>query len=134
MKIQTYSELYPEGLTELNKDYEEDIASLTRSINQIGRNLNQLSSRNISLTDNMYCDLRDLVIVGGASLLIKNNFQVPPKVILVGRVKLMKPTDPALTTSVQVLDWSTEGENITLTSVVGLTAGQKYNITLIILY
>jgi hypothetical protein len=82
----------------------------------------------------MYCDTRDLVIVGGAPLLIKNNFQVPPKVILVGRVKLMKPTDPALTTSVQVLDWATEGENITLTSVVGLTAGQKYNITLIILY
>jgi hypothetical protein len=134
VKIQTYSELYPESLTELNKDYEEDIASLTRSINQVGRNLNQLSSRNISLTDNMYCDTRDLVITGGAALIVKNNFPVPPKVILVGRVKLAKPTDPALTSAVQVLDWSAEEANITLTSVVGLTVGQKYNITLIILY
>lgn len=134
MKIQSYSEIYPENLSELNADYEDDVSAITRSINQVGRNLNQLSSRNISLTDNILCDSRELVMRGGETLVIKNNFPTPPKMIWVGRVRLDKPSDPALTAAVQILDWSVDETNITVKSVIGLTAGQKYTISFVIFY
>lgn len=134
MKIQSYSEVLPEGLPDLTKDYENDVATLTRSINQVGRNLNQLSTQNVSLTDNVYCSTRELTVKGGVPLALKNTFNTPPKFILVGRVKLNKVTDPALTTAVQILDWSVSGENINVSTIVGLTPGQTYTISFIIFY
>ena len=113
MKIQTFAQIYPESIQNLNKDYSADTSVLVRSINQVGMSLNQLASNNISLTDNVYTSVQTVSTYHGKALSLKNPYKVAPQLIVVGRVKSPSNVQPAgfVNGAVQVLDWTVDSNN-----------------------
>jgi len=131
MKVSQISEPTAEQLQNLYNEYPADIDSLLSIVGQLVDRFNQLANKNISLNDNIDCEIRTLSHKAGTPLQFSRGKSQLPKQILIGRV-VTAGTAP--TSSVQILDWTIKDSLVTVTNIVGLTAAQVYDITLTLFY
>ncbi len=131
MKVGTLSELTAEQMQKFYEDYEESAESILNGVNELIRSYNQVTNRRVSLVDNVDCDVRTLTIKGGAEIKLAKTKQALPRQIVVGKVST-SGTNP--TAAVQILDWVTSGNEVTITNIVGLTTDQTYTITFTLYY
>lgn len=123
MKIDVYTELLPEDLPKITKEYPEEIDTLLGVLNALGRSVNQLGKQAINITDNLQADLKTVTVAtsGNLPLLIGNRFapQVPKAVLLVNTSQLIS------------VNWEvSENNTIKIKSILGTVA---YPITLSLL-
>lgn len=126
MKIDPYTEILPEDLKSLDKDYGEDLETLLGAINSLGSNLNLLAKQALNLGDNIQADLRAVTVKAATDLpvIIANKFSPqPPRVVL--------PVNSAQPVSIT---WSTTNKNqIQVTSFTS-TVSYPVTVTLLILW
>jgi len=120
MKIDAFSEIIPEDLKELNKDYGDDLETLVGVINTIGTNLALLGRKSLNLTDNVQADLRTVEVkeVGNLPAIITNRFSPQPPKFVINSNRLQNVG----------VRWDTDDKNqIRITSIVGTV---EYPVTL----
>lgn len=102
------------------------IERLIFPINQFFQNINTLSKNNISLKDNINCQIKEVNVVEGNEYTIA--VDIKPDMVIVGDIS---PTD-TLTAAPYVI-WEYIGNyQIKITSIFGLDTDQEYTIKLII--
>lgn len=126
MKIDVYTELLPEDLPKITKEYPEEIDTLLGVLNALGRSVNQLGKQAINITDNLQADLKTVTVSTSSNLplLIGNRFapQVPKAVLLVNTSQLIS------------VNWEVSGNNtIKIKSILG-TVTYPITLSLLILW
>lgn len=127
MKLDSISEMTLEQIQTIYEEYSDDIELLVGRINELVRTLKSITDRNISLSDNIACEVKTLTVKGGATIEFAKTNMNQVRQISVGRVKTSGPNP---TSAVQVLDWSSSTNSVRISNIVGLTNDQSYDITL----
>lgn len=127
MKLDSISEMTLEQIQTIYNEYSDDIELLVGRINELVRTLKNITDRNISLSDNIACEVKTLTVKGGITIEFAKTNMNQVRQISVGRVKT-SGSNP--TSAVQVLDWSSSTNSVRISNIVGLTNGQSYDITL----
>ena len=126
MKIDAFSELVPEDLKKLNKDYGDDLETLIGVINTLGTNLASLGKQALNLSENIQADLKTVEIkkVGDIPATVANIFSPRPPKFVINSNCLQNVG----------VSWATDEKNqIKITSIVG-TVTYPVTLNLLILW
>jgi hypothetical protein len=125
MIIDAFSELVPEDLKDLNKDYGDDLETLIGVINALGTNLASLGKQALNLSENVQADLRTVEVKKADSLpTIGNKFAPRPPKFVINSNCLQNVG----------VTWATDEKNqIKITSIVG-TVTYPVTLNLLILW
>lgn len=126
MKIDAFSEIIPEDLKDLNKDYGDDLETLLGVINTIGSNLALLGRKSLNLTDNVQSDLRTIEIKDADKIpfIVSNRFSPQPPKFVINSNCLQNVG----------VRWDTNDQNqIRITSIIG-TVTYPVTLNLLILW
>lgn len=98
-----------------------------RTINSFFQNTWQALDKGLTLQDNFNSAILDVQITGGETVTFPSPLQVPVTAALVGKI-----TGPAISSGVSVI-WRQIEQNIEITEITGLQAGEQYVVKIILL-
>ena len=125
------TQIRPEDFKQEDREMAQTLAGV---LNNFILQITQLLNQSLTFTDNFSSEVREFTIDGADSLTFKlNTVETPKGVILLQYRNTTTPTE-VLTAAVGVPQWSTDGRgNITVEAIPGLTNGNNYAITLLVI-
>lgn len=117
-------------------DQSDWIGKLLGPLNTYLRTVYRILDQNITLSDNLQADIRDVEVESATpNLKIRNTLKLKPTSILIGNIRRSDGTSFTLTAA-PFIQWELTGDfNIKITNIVGVTPSSttKFKLTLVIL-
>lgn len=134
MKIPSFRRVFQQDYP---KDFQGLVSQLAVTINQGFETLFQLANNGITLGDNVSCSVNTFTVVvdsGGVptvktTVALTTDPSRPTRQVFVGKV-VNNTVSTAYPTGAVFATWTTDGKNLVIQNLTGLTAENSYTITI----